>query len=347
MLTHRNVYSNALHSLLPPVGFISEGKWLHSAPMFHLADAGAIHALTLCGVTHCFHPAFDPEGVLRDIERYRITNLVLVPTMLNMVLNHPNFDRYDLSSVKRITYGASPMPLPVLQRAMEKIGCEFVQGYGMTEVSPLLTLLSGADHRLENLDQRFAPVKSAGKPVIGVEVRVVDHNDNEVPAGEVGEIIARGPNIMKGYWNRPEVNAEVLRGGWMHTGDLGAFDEEGFLYVLDRKKDMIKTGGETVYSPEVESVICAHPAVLEAACIGIPHENWGETIRAVVVARPGLTLGEADLIAWCRDRLTHFKCPTSVAFTDTLPKGGTGKVQKNALRERFCNPRSSASISGQ
>ncbi len=347
MLTHRNVYSNAVHSLMPAVGFVTEGKWLHSAPMFHLADAGAIHALTLSGVTHCFLPSFDPEETLRMIERYRITSLVLVPTMLNMLLNHPNFDRYNLSSLKRVTYGASPMPLPLLKLAMQKLACKFGQGYGMTEVSPLLTFLSHEYHRLENSDRPFAPVKSAGKPVTGVEVRVVDDHDNEVPAGQVGEVIARGPNIMKGYWNRPDVNAEVLRGGWMHTGDLGAMDEDGFLYVLDRKKDMIKTGGENVYSPEVESVLCAHPAVLEASVIGVPHETWGETIRAVAVTRPGQTLTEPELIAWCRERLTHFKCPTSAVFTDILPKGGTGKVQKNTLRERFGNPRSSAFISGQ
>ena len=335
MLTHRNVYSNATHSLMPPARFISEGKWLHAAPMFHLADAGAIHALTLCGVTHCFLASFDPEATLRAIERYRITAVVLVPTMLNMVLNHPNFDRYDVSSLKRVTYGASPMPLPLLKQAMEKLDCEFAQGYGMTEVSPLLTMLSHEDHRFENADRKFAPVKSAGKPITGVEVRVVDDHDREVPAGEVGEVIARGPNIMKGYWNRPEVNAEVLRGGWMHTGDLGAMDEAGFLYVLDRKKDMIKTGSENVYSPEVESVLCAHPAVLEASVIGVPHPTWGETIRAVAVTRPGSSLSEAELIDWCRERLTHFKCPTSAVFTDSLPKGGTGKVQKNVLREKF------------
>jgi long-chain acyl-CoA synthetase len=153
--------------------------------------------------------------------------------------------------------------------------------------------------------------------------------------GEVGEVIARGPNVMQGYWNRPDVNAEVLRGGWMHTGDLGALDADGFLYILDRKKDMIKTGSENVYSPEVESILCGHPAVLEAAIIGLPHETWGETIRAVAVTRPDCALTEDELIAWCRARLTHFKCPTSVVFTDSLPKGGTGKVQKNVLRERF------------
>jgi long-chain acyl-CoA synthetase len=210
-----------------------------------------------------------------------------------------------------------------------------VQGYGMTEVSPLLTRLYHEDHRFENADRDFSPVKSAGRPIMGVEVRVVDNNDRDVPVGQAGEVIARGPNVMKGYWNRPDINAEVLRGGWMHTGDYGAFDEEGFLYILDRKKDMIKTGSENVYSPEVESMLCSHPAVLEAAVIGVPDPTWGEAIRAVVVPRPGAAVSEAEVISWCRDRLTHFKCPTSVVFTDALPKGGTGKVQKNALRERF------------
>jgi long-chain acyl-CoA synthetase len=335
MLTHRNVYSNVVHSLLPPSRLLQSDIWLHAAPMFHLADAGAIYALTICGAVHCFIPSFDPEAVLRAIERHRITNLVLVPTMVNMTLNYPGFDNYDHSSLRRIMYGASPMPLALLERGMAKFGCEFAQGYGMTEVSPLLTVLDPKDHRFEGSDRQFAPVKSAGKPVMGVDVRVVDHNDNDVPAGQVGEVIARGPNVMKGYWNRPEINAEVLRGGWMHTGDLGTFDEEGFLYILDRKKDMIKSGGENVYSPEVESVLCAHAAVLEAAVIGIPHDEWGETIRAVAVKRENALLTEAELIAWCRDRLTHFKCPTSVVFTDSLPKGGTGKVQKNVLRERF------------
>jgi long-chain acyl-CoA synthetase len=338
MLTHRNIYSNAVHSLLPPDRLLIDGKWLHAAPMFHLADCGAIPALTLCGTTHCFLSSFDPEATLRAIEHYRITSLVLVPAMINMVVNHPNFNDYDLSSLKRIMYGASPMPLPLLKQSMEKFPCDFTQGYGMTEVSPVLTMLAPHDHCFDNTERRFAPVKSAGKPVTGVEVRVVDLNDDDVPVGQVGEVIARGPNVMKGYWNRPEVNAEVLRGGWMHTGDLGALDEEGFLYILDRKKDMIKTGSENVYSPEVESTICAHPGVLEAAVIGVPHETWGETIRAIAVTRPGCSLTEAELIAWCRERLTHFKCPTSVVFTDSLPKGGTGKVQKNVLRERFCRP---------
>lgn len=335
MLSHRNLYSNAVHALLPPAFLPPHCRFLHSAPMFHLADVGAILGLTLTGACHSFVPTFEPEAVMRAIERYCISKAVLVPTMINMLINHLAFGRYDLSSLQSVAYGASPMPLPLLRSAKEKLRCDFSQGYGMTEVSPLLTTLTADDHRFDNAECEFAPVKSAGKPVLGVEVRVVDADDRDVPVGQVGEIIARGPNVMKGYWKRPEISAEVLRGGWMHTGDMGVFDEQGFLYIRDRKKDMIKPGGENVYSPEVESVLCGHPAILEAAVIGVPHEKWGETIRAVVALRPGETLSEQELIAWSRQRMTAFKCPTSVVFIDALPKGGTGKVQKSVLRERF------------
>lgn len=338
MLSHRNLYSNAVHALLPPAFLPAHCCFLHAAPMFHLADVGAILALTLTGATHSFLPAFDPEATLQAIERYRITNIILVPAMINMVVNHPAIDHYDLSSLERVAYGASPMPLPLLRLAKEKLRCNFAQGYGMTEVSPLLTTLAPEYHDFEHADRPFTPIKSAGKPVMGVEVRVVDNEDRDVPVGEVGEIIARGPNVMKGYWNRPEISAEVLRGGWMHTGDMGAFDEDGFVYIFDRKKDMIKTGSENVYSPEVESTLCAHPAVLEAAVIGVPDQKWGETIRAVVALRSGADVTASQLIAWCRGRMSAFKCPTSIIFTESLPKGGTGKVQKTVLRELYGAP---------
>ena len=335
MLSHRNLYSNAVHALLPPAFLPPYCKFLHAAPMFHLADVGAILGLTLVGATHCFIPAFDAEAVLKAIERYRISNVVLVPAMINAVVNHPSFASYDLSSLERVAYGASPMPLPLLRLAKEKLRCDFSQGYGMTEVSPLITTLAPEHHQFEDCDRQFAPVKSAGQPVLGVEVRVVDDQDRDVPVGQSGEVITRGPNVMQGYWKRPEISADVLRGGWMHTGDMGAFDAQGFLYILDRKKDMIKSGSENVYSPEVESVLCDHPAILEAAVIGVPDQKWGETIRAVVALRPGVSLTEHELIAWMRERMTAFKCPTSVAFADALPKGGTGKIQKSVLRERF------------
>ena len=327
MLTHRNLWANALHTLLT-VGTDLE-VWLHSAPMFHLADLGVLYALTCMGGAQAYLPSFDAGSFMQAVEKYRVTHTVLVPTMLLMLLNHPDFGKYDLSSLQRLAYGASPMPVPLMEEAMRRMpNVQFRQGYGMTETSPLLTFLEHEDH--------FGlAVTSAGKPVLGVELRVVDEFDRDVPVGESGEIIARGANVMKGYWNQPKMTAEVLRDGWMHTGDIGRFDENGFVYVLDRKKDMIKPGAENVYCPEVESTIASHPAVLETAVIGVPDPKWGETIRAVVALRSGTTLGEAELIEWCRDRMTHFKCPTSVVFVDVLPKSGTGKVQKNVLRERY------------
>jgi len=335
MLTHRNLWSNLVHSMLVN---LRKGVWLHSAPMFHLADLGAIYSITSSGGTHCFLPTFDPEECMRLIERYRVTDTVLVPTMLNMVINSPSFSKYDLSSLGTFLYGASPMPTPLINTAMAKLpATHFRQGYGLTEAAPLLTMLEYEDHFGD-------AVTSAGKPVFGTEVRVVDDFDRDVPVGQTGEIIARGANIMKGYWKRPEITAEVLRSGpdgngtWLHTGDMGKFDENGFLYIQDRKKDMIKPGGENVYTPEVESMVAAHPAVLEVAVIGVADVKWGEAIRAVVARRPGAELSEEDLIAWCRERMTHFKCPSSVVFVETLPKGGTGKIQKAVLRDQYGQP---------
>jgi len=327
MLSHRNLWANAIYSMLSAGTDLT--VWLHSAPMFHLADLGVLYVLTCQGGANAYIPSFDAESFMQAVEKYRVTHTVLVPTMLSMFLNHRDFGKYDLTSLQRLTYGASPMPVPLLEEAMRMMpNVQFRQGYGMTETSPLLTLLEHEDH--------FGPaVRSAGKPILGVEIRVVDESDRDVPVGESGEIIARGANVMKGYWKRPEITAEVLRGGWMHTGDIGRFDENGFVYVLDRKKDMIKPGGENVYSPEVESVIGSHPAVLEIAVIGVFDPKWGETIRAVVARRSGSKLDEIELIEWCRTRMTHFKCPTSVVFVDALPKGGTGKVQKNVLREHY------------
>jgi long-chain acyl-CoA synthetase len=326
MLTHRNLWANLVHSLMAR---FSKAVWLHAAPMFHLADLGAMYTITSQGGAHAFLRTFDPEEFMQIVERYRVSETVLVPTMLNLLVNHEKFGSYDLSSLTNFIYGASPMPLPLLKDAMGRLPqTRFRQGYGMTEASPLITYLEYEDHFGD-------AVTSAGKPVFGVEVRIVDEFDNDVPVGECGEIIARGANVMKGYWKRPEITAQVLRGGWLHTGDLGRFDQNGFVYILDRKKDMIKPGGENVYTPEVESMVAAHPDVLEVAVIGVPDQKWGEAIRAVVARRNGSKLTEAELIDWCRQRMTHFKCPTSVVFVGTLPKGGTGKVQKGVLREKY------------
>ena len=333
MLSHGNLYANAVSMLL--TDFPQSSVYLHAAPMFHLADIASLYLCVMRGTAHAFIKAFDAEECMKTIARYKVTSVTLVPTMINILVNHPKVRDYDLSSVHTMLYGASPMPLPLLRRTMELLPeCNFIQAYGMTEMSPVITVLEPEDHRRQWPDGKFNPVISAGRPAPGVEARVVDDQDNDVPVGTPGEIIARGAARMLGYWKRDEVNREVLRGGWMHTGDIGCFDEHGFLYIMDRKKDMIKTGGENVYSPEVEAVLVDHPSVLEAAVIGLPHEKWGETIHAIAVLRPETSLSAEDLIQHCRAHLTHFKCPTSVTFADSLPKGGTGKVQKNILRER-------------
>ena len=334
MLTHKNLYANALHGMVA-LAVTKDWVWLHAAPMFHVADVGVVYYIVMQGGRSCFVPAFDPEACLKAIQHYRVTHMFVVPTMLNAMVNHPALDRYDTSSLRMMIYGASPMPLDLLRRAQEKLRCPFAQGYGLTEASPTLTYLGPEDHTLENAGEQFAPVKSAGRPLMGVEVRVVDLMDRDLPPGEVGEVVARGDNIMKGYWNQPAITADTLRGGWLHTGDMGTFDARGYLYILDRKKDMIKPGGENVYSPEVESMIASHPEVLEVAVIGLPDEKWGEAIKAAVVRRPGSALTEAELIDYCRERMAHFKCPASVDFMDTLPKGGTGKVQKTVLRDKY------------
>ncbi len=327
MLTHRNLWSNALHTMLA-VG-ISQGVWLHAAPMFHAADLWSVYLHPALGSGQFYLPTFDPVEFLRLVQEHRVTDTVIVPTMISMILNHPSFESYDLSSLRRMLYGASPMPAPLIEMAMRKLPhVEFSQAFGMTETSPMLTILNHKDH----VGARLA---AAGRPVLGVEIRIVDPTDRDVPTGACGEVIARGANVMKGYWNRPEITKSALHGGWMHTGDIGRLDADGFLYIMDRKKDMIKPGSENVYSPEVESMILGHPSVLEAAVIGVRHAKWGEAIRAVVVCRPDCSIEEMELIAWCRERMTHFKCPTSVVVAEALPKGGTGKIQKNVLRERY------------
>ena len=334
MLTHKNLYANAMHGMVT-LAIDKDWVWLHAAPMFHVADATVVYSLVMQGGRSCFIPAFDPEACLKAIEHYRVTHMFVVPTMLNAMVNHPAFDRYDTSSLRMMIYGASPMPLDLLRRAQEKLRCAFAQGYGLSEASPTLTYLGPEDHTLENAHEQYAPVKSAGRAIMGVELRVVDPMDRDLPPGEAGEVLARGDNVMKGYWNQPAITADTLRGGWLHTGDIGTFDTPGYLHILDRKKDMIKPGGENVYSPEVEAMIASHPEVLEVAVIGLADEKWGEAIKAVVVCRAGSALTEAGLIEYCRERMAHFKCPVSVDFMDTLPKGGTGKVQKTVLREKY------------
>ncbi|HVG20115.1 MAG TPA: long-chain-fatty-acid--CoA ligase [Blastocatellia bacterium] len=333
MLTHKNVTANVAHSE-PFWQYVPGDIYLHAAPMFHLADGATVYSNFARGTTQACVARFEPKAVLEMIERERISTTVLVPTMINFLLQEPELSSYDLTSLRQITYGASPIAPDLLRRAMKAFGCRFSQGYGLTEASPLLTVLTADDHAItdEKSERRLA---SCGRPVPGVEVRVVKEDGSDVRPGEVGEIIARGPNVMAGYWRREEDTANAILDGWLRTGDLATVDEDGYLYLVDRKKDMIVTGGENVYSTEVEAALYAHPAVKEAAVIPIPHAGWGESVHACVTLRDGEQAAPEELIDFCRDRLASYKLPRSVEIMGgELPKGGTGKILKKQLRER-------------
>ena len=284
MLSHANLLAS-LRASVALAGLDETLVQLHAGPLFHLAAGGRVLTTTNVGGCHVVLPQFTPENVLSIVSCERITALTLVPTMIGMMMQRPDFHSYDLSSLRLITYGASPMPEALLREALAKFpGVRFTQAYGMTELSPLATFLGPEDHRLDGPTHRL---RSAGKPVPGVEVRVADAADQTLPVGEVGEILVRGPNVMKGYWRQPELTENALRGGWMHTGNSGRFDADGYLYVVDRVKDMIISGGENVYSSEVENAIAQHPDVAQCAVIGIPNPKWGEAVHAVVVLRAG------------------------------------------------------------
>lgn len=334
MLSHTNMCSSGLavraEGLATP-----GGVYLHAAPMFHLADMGLAMPHWFEGNTHVIVPAFNPELVLDTIERYRVTHALFVPTMIQMTVDHPAMQQpRDLSSLKSIAYGASPISEAVLDRAMAALpGVGFTQAYGMTELSPLATINPAYYHSAEG--RKLGKLRAAGRAGFCVEVRIVDSAGNEVPHGTVGEVAVRGPNVMQGYWNKPEQTAQALRNGWMHTGDGAYMDDEGFIFIADRLKDMIITGGENVYSAEVENALAQHPGVASCAVIGIPSVEWGETVHAVVVAKPGASATAEELMAHCKQLIAHYKCPRSVDFREALPLSGAGKVLKTTLREPF------------
>ena len=336
MLTHRNLLSSttalAICRKLGP-----EDVLLLSAPIFHIASATGIIATIFSRATNVVLDRFDPNLLLETIEKEKATIVGIVPAMLIQIINSPElFNRYDLKSVRAISYGASPMPSDVIKKALEMFQCEFMQGYGMTEISAAyVTFLEPSDHRIDGNHRSERILSSVGKEAINAEMRIVDDQDRDLPRGEVGEIIVRGQHVMKGYWRMPEASEEALRGGWFHTGDLGKMDDEGYLYLVDRKKDMIISGGENIYSKEVEDILFSHPSVLEAAVIGVPDEKWGETVKAVVVLKAGMKVTEEGLIEFCKRHLASYKKPTSVEFIDALPRNAAGKVVKRILKEEY------------
>ncbi len=334
MLTQRNVIANAQHIQMQ-LPFGEEDVWLHVAPMFHLADAWACYLMTMVGAKQVFIPGFSPDGFLGAVQAEGVTASILVPTMINFVVNHPQARDYDVSSLRLILFGASPMAVDRIQAARRLFGPILCQAYGLTETAPVLTA-----QKLEWLDFDTAAgverLASCGREVVGVRLRLVDAEGADVEAGGVGEIIARGPNVMQGYWKRPAETEEALRGGWMHTRDVARVDGDGFYYIVDRAKDMIISGGENIYSTEVESALYEHPAVLETAVIGVPSEEWGEAVHAVVVLRPETRATEGELITHCHEKIAGYKCPKSVTISaEALPKSGPGKILKTELRKPF------------
>ena len=335
MLSHKNVVSNAFHMIMA-ASYTGQDIYLHAGPMFHLADVASVFAMTMVGGCHVFIPMFNPVAMLEIVQREKVTTTLLVPTMINALLNYPAIDNYDVSSVRRITYGGSPMPLELLKKGLQKWGPLFVQAYGMTEAAPLLTMLDPHDCSVDGTSEQVQRLASCGKESLGVEVRVVNANGSDVQPGEIGEIIARGPNIMLGYWRMPEATAAAIVDGWYHTGDLATIDEENFIYIVDRAKDMIISGGENIYCVEIENALYTHPAVLETAVVGIPDETWGEAVHAIVVCKPGMTVSSDALIAHARTQIASYKIPRSVEFsTEALPKSGAGKILKRDLREKY------------
>jgi long-chain acyl-CoA synthetase len=334
MLSHANLVCNVLQAL-PVIGSLSGERSLHVAPMFHIADGfTCIIAATMAHQNYIL-PAFEPVATMRAIEEHKIDRVLMVPTMVNMFVNHEQVADHDLSSLRTVIYGASPMPEAVITRALEVLpDARFFQAYGQTEASPLLTVLGPEYHTIEG--EHAGKLKSAGRSVPGVDLAIFDDDGNDVALGTVGEICAKGPNVMLGYWNLEEQTQAALKDGWLHTGDGGFLDEDGFLFIVDRVKDMIVSGGENVFSAEVENVIYQHPEVDQCAVIGIPSEKWGEQVHAVIVPKPATTLTEESIITFCREQIAGFKCPRSVSFREEpLPLSGAGKILKTELRAPF------------
>ena len=337
MLTHRNVKSHALGTVAE-LHLTDRDRWFHVAPLFHLADAWATFALTWVGGKHVLVPSFDAGGVCRLIQAERITLSNLIPTMLNMMVNHPDVRKFDYSSLRVVLSGGAPIAPETVRKIVDAFGCDYIQTYGMTETSPYLTLSILKEH-LKNLspEAQLEFKAKTGREFIGVSLRVVDDNGNDVAMDEqqVGEIIVKGDTVTPGYWRMPDETRKAFRDGWLYTGDLAVMDAEHYVNIVDRKKDMILTGGENVYSSEVENVLYTHPDVLEAAVIGIPDAHWGEAVKACVVLKEGHLATEEEIIAYCRKDLAGYKTPKSVDFLKTLPKTGSGKIFKKGLREPY------------
>lgn len=335
MLPQRALWTSAMSFGAGAGALTAADRNLLAAPMFHIAGSAMLFAVTMFGGSHAIIPGFEAGAYVRAMEKRRPTISLLVPTMIAMLLQNPDLESVDTRKFTRMVYGASPISQAILVEAMAKMpDTRFIHAYGMTELAPFATLLGSEYHVLEGPNAE--KIRSVGLPVITTEVEIVDEEGRVVPRGTVGEVRARGGNNMVGYWNKPEQTAETIRDGWIHTGDGGYMDDDGFVYIVDRVKDMIITGGENVYSAEVENAVMQFPGLAECAVIGIPDEKWGEAVHAIVVPREGEAPEPEQLMAHCRDLIAGFKCPRSVDVrAEPLPKSGAGKIQKFELRAPF------------
>lgn len=333
-LSHRNIVSNALQ-LGWAVKPRTDDVYLHVAPMFHSAEFLA-NPFLLSGAAQAYLPKFSASNVLQAIQDYAVTCTLLTPTMIIVMLQEPSFDRYDISSLRQIVYGSAPMAAQWICKAMERFsGVEFIQSYGLTETAPILTTLGMDEHQHAVKSGDLRLLHSVGRQLPGVDLKIVDNNQNELPQGEAGEVAVRAPSVANGYLNRPDATTEAFRDGWFFTGDIGRLDERGYLYLLDRKKDLIITGSELVFSLEVESVLYQHPKVNECAVVGVPDETFGETLLAAVVPKPGETLTEDELIEFCRGKIGGYKIPRHYVFLEQLPKSAMNKVLKVEIRRKY------------
>jgi acyl-CoA synthetase (AMP-forming)/AMP-acid ligase II len=335
VLSHKNVFFHA-QCTIDELDLNDSDVWLHAAPMFHLADAWATWAITIVGGTHILESDFDPKTICSSIEKQRVTLTNMVPTMYYRLVNFPDVEGYNYSSLRVLMSGGAPISPNLVKKIIDTFKCDYIQTYGLTETSPFLTMSILKEHlRMLPFDKQLKYKSTTGKKFKGIDLRIVNTRGEEIKSDnkEVGEIIVRGATISRGYWKLPQETKKAFKDGWLYTGDMAVIDKEGYVTIVDRKDDMIITGGENVYSIEVENVLYTHPSVLETAVIGVPNEEWGEIVKAIVVLKDKKKASEKDIIDFCKNRLAAYKVPKQVEFRDCLPKLGSGKICKKDLKK--------------
>jgi len=339
MRTHRHNLIGVMASTIE-FGIREDDRALFPLPFYHVTfEENMRHILMANSIVIRREGNFNAKEVLDLLSRQRITVCLLVPTMINTLLQGVSIERYDLSHFRLLLYGGSPMPIELLRKAMGTLKCQFLQLYGQTETGPLITVLKPEDHVPDGSEEEMRVMASAGRPAHHCEVRIVDDSGNDVPVGEVGEIVIRSDAMSIGYWELPEETAKLIKDGWLYTGDFGRFDERKYVYIVDRKTDMIISGGKNIYPREIEEVLYSHEAVLEASVIGIPDEHWGESVKAIVVLKDNREASEEEIISFCKDKLASYKKPKSVEFRQELPKNPSGKILKRMIREQYWKAR--------